>query len=341
MADANKPLDFSSTNPRRSILARPSEDRPGKGDIPYIMAYPDYTEVFSYGAGGVQKPSFFVKWSDSDDFVDFSLGFTNWVRADPSRFHRVLPMKSEYQNNFFADTCELTAFGLDAGSVRSDVGVGNWMAIDWARYAVEFRSRKYDMATDAQLDDATNAWNAYGCKELGRFTERIVRYASQELRVAQYKLDATDPATGTPTRVPDVGFTPFYKAEVVYIWHNVPYDAVPIDAMNACSLCVNQTAFDLKPSLDGATLVPRWPAGTMLFKGLGQELDPYPGPRGDLLVDVHYLFGYQAKGWNFYPNPKDPSPTAAWWPITRHGVAGGVGLYGQTDFRPLFKPRTS
>jgi hypothetical protein len=69
-------------------------------------------------------------------------------------------------------------------------------------------------------------------------------------------------------------------------------------------------------------------------------LDPYPGPNGELLVDPHYLFGWQPKGWNFFPNPKDPSPTAAWWPITRK-VDPTKKLYGVADFRTLFKPRTS
>jgi len=341
LADIYKPLDFSSTNPRRCILPVDTADRPA-GDIAYLMAYPDYQETYTYSNGAVQQMSAYVKWGEANDFIDFTLGYTTWVRAEATRFHRVLPMASQYQNTLFADSCSMAEFGLLSGSVRSSESAGKWMEVDWARYAIEFRSRKYDMATDATLDSGSNPWNTYGCKELGRYVERIARYTPEERVVNQFKLAVTNPANASDVKqIADLGFTPFYKGEIVYIWYQVPYDAVPLDAIGACAGCVNNTNFDLKYDLAGTTLVPRYTTETMLFKGLGQELDPYPGPNGELLVDVHYLFGWQPRGWNFFPDPTNPDPAAAWWPVTRRGVTPARKLYGPADFRALFKPRTS
>lgn len=356
MSSANKPLDFSATNPNASILTCDPVDRP-EGNIYYLTKWPDgFHEQYTYNSGSLNQNVAFCEWDDGNDFVDFTLGYTRWDRGDATRFHRVLPAASAFQpDTLFAESVTLADTGLFSGSQRPDSDANNWMDADWAAYTVEYRHRKYSLLTDAQVDSGGNPWAAYGCKELGRYLERICRFNAQERKISGYLLQTYDPVTNNHlVDIPDAGFVPFYQGEIVYIWHQVPYDAVPLDAMTACTACVHGQdfgppngmvgqPFDLKRNVADDAWVLRWEEDTLLFKGLGEPLDPYPGPSGELLVDVHYLFGWQPQGWNYFPPPVPGDP---WRPVRRRlnvpdAANPNIPYYGLADFRSLFKPRVS
>jgi len=337
MAGANLALNFD--DPNSPFLAVPTTVN-ADGKIRYHQAYPDYTEEYTYNNGSFQSTSVYVSWDQANDFVDYALGFTEWDRSNATRFNRTIPMGSPYQSNLYVDSVRMSQFGMHSGSQR--VGTGSWLQADWCRYQLTFRHRKYDLLTDEQLDNPTDyPWSSYECKELGRYVERIAKFSPQERKVGQYRLNAIQPGTGSPgtqVEIPDPGFTPFYTGEVVYIWHQVPLEAVPLTAIANCAARVNDADFDKKRNRADTAWVPRWTEQTLLFKGLGQELDPYPGPNGELLVDVHYLFGWQPKGWNYFP-PPDPTSTT-WWKVVRrtNPETDTQPLYGTADFRALFKP---
>lgn len=336
--DQSKPVDLTAAD--TALVPVDVADRPA-GDIPFRILATSYRETYTFNNGSMQQFTAVVDWDDANDFIDFTEGYTEWDRADATRFHRVLPYQSQFQSTMFCEACELDRYAVSQGDIRTSATVQGYPAADLATYQLTFRPRLYDMLTDAEIDASAWATTSTAAKELGRYVQRILTPRVEELKLGGYQLEADDPAApGTWGRnIPDVGFVPFVRTDVVYIWYQVPYDAVPLDAINDCGAKVNTGVFDLKPTLAGTAFTDRWAAGTLLFKGLAQELSPYPGPNGELLCDVYYSFSHQPNGWNKFP---PPDPAGAWWPVRRKGVAGSPGLYGTTaSFPSLFKPRTS
>lgn len=329
-----------------AVLSISPDDRPD-GDILYaVRAMDSYQEQITHRDGSFQTIRVYIPWSVADDFVDFSIGYTRWVRTDPTRFNRVLPMASPFTSDnpesrpHYAESCQMVQYGTFGSSkLEPDSNANKWPLADWCEYDITFRPRLYDMLTDEQVDSSDYPWAGFGgvefaaAKEMGRYLQRIPRSVSEELQIGQYLLE-TDEAS--PKALPTKGFIPNNYTEWTYIWYNVPEDAVPHDAIAACQLRVNDNPFDYKRDIAGTGWTTRFPAGTLLFKGLGQELTPYVGPRGEPLVDVTYLFKFQSQGHN---SVSTGDPDAAWVPIRRKGINKPV--YGSADFRTLFKPRAS
>lgn len=336
-ADQSKPVDFTATD--CALVPVDLADRPA-GDIAYRVLATSYREQYTFNNGSMQIITAVVPWSEANDFIDFSLGYTTWVRADTSRFHRVLPLVSPFQSTMYCEACELDRYAVWQDDIRTSETAGYWPTADLATYTLTFRPRLYDMLSDADVDDSAWASTAGACKELGRYVQRILTPRVEELKLGGYTLEADNPASpGTWGRtIQEPGFVPFVRTDVVYIWYQVPYDAVPLAAIAACGGAVNASAFDLKPTVAGTGYTSRWPTETLLFKGLAQELQPYPGPTGELLTDVYYSFSYQPNGWNKFP---PPSGSGDWWPVRRKGVSPTAYLYDTADFTALFKPRAS
>ena len=340
----NAYMPFDNTASDCATLAISTTYR-SAGNIKYRLSWDSYREEYEYDGGSYQQIQAACLWAEANDFVDFSLGYTVWDTTNATRFNRILPMASPYQSNMYASSATLNRFGMNQGQTKNLSSTNYWPTADFAFYDLTFRPRKYALLSDADVDGSSYPWAAYGCKELGRYVERIVRYQAQELKIGNYQIESYTPSGGTLgvgtaiSAIQDVGFTPAYSAEVVYIWRQVPLLAVPLPAIATCSLCVHSTtgtsyaAFD-KGIRSAGTWVDTWAPETLMFKGLGQELDPYVGPGGELLVDVHYLFGYQPKGWNHFSNA-----TGGLQAIRRTGTTSL--LYGLADFRTLFQPTTA
>ncbi len=332
-ADQSKPVDFTAAD--CAFVPVDLADRPA-GDIPYRVLPNSYTESYTFNNGSMQQITAVCRWSDANDFIDFCEGYTVWDQADTSRFHRVLPLVSPFQSTMYCESCELDRYAVHQGDIRTAESAGHWPSADVATYRLTFRPRLYDMLTDAQIDASSWATSPAACKELGRYVQRILTPRVEELKLGAYTLESENPSSpGTWGVIPDPGFVPFVRTDVVYIWYQVPFHAVPIAAIGNCGAKVNSTAFDLLLPV-GGTNTSRWAAETLLFKGLAQELQPYPGPNGELLCDVYYSFSYQPNGWNKFP---PPSGSGAWWPVRRRGVTPTAPLYPGADFRDLFKPR--
>jgi hypothetical protein len=336
MPASDRPIDYTAAD--CAVLAVPLADRPA-GDIRYRQKL-TYGEQYTYNSGSFQRTTITVPWSVANDFIDFALGYTTWDRTEATRFHRVLPMRSPYQATMFVESCDLEDFWMDqATNIPTSETVNYWMRPDQAAYQLVFRPRLYDLLTDEEVDGSSYPWAAHGCKELGRYVQRIVRYVAEERKVPQYYLDVQNPVTLAWQSAPDCGFSPVFRAEVVYHWFQVPEDAIPIDAIANCAARVNDAAFDKKRNVADTGWVDRWAAETLLFKGPGAPFDPYSGPNGERLVDVEYVFAFQPKGHNKFP-PPDPT-SSDWWPVRIRGVSPDKPLYPTADFRTLFKPRAS
>ena len=340
------PLPFDAIT--SAVLPIPTADRPA-GDILYhVRAMDSYREQITSRDGSYQSIRTFVPWDTADEFADFTIGHTNWVRTDPTRFHRAIPMKSPFVGTspdarpLYAESCEMSQYGTYGKSLAADGAANNWPLADWCEYDITLRSHLYETLTDAEIDSADYPWAAYECKELGRYVQRIARSVAEELRIGQYVLQV-EKTPGDWVDIPANGFIPHTYTEWSYHWFQCPEDAVPHDAIAACSLKVHGFGsplavqpFDKKRNVAGTAWVDRFAPETLLFKGLGSELTPYPGPRGEPLVDVIYLFKYQAQGHNHFGRG---DPNAAWKPLRRK--VNELPLYGIADFRTLFKPRTS
>ena len=340
------PLPFDAIT--SAVLTIPTADRPA-GDILYhVRAMDSYREQITSRDGSYQSIRTFVPWSEADEFVDFTIGYTNWVRTDPTRFHRVVPMKSPFVGTspdarpLYAESCEMAQYGTYGQSLAADAAANKWPLADWCEYDITLRSHLYETLSDAEVDSSEYPWAAYGCKELGRYVQRIARSVAEELRIGQYQLEAENPPLTWKLVGPN-GFIPHTYTEWSYHWYNVPEDAVPHDAIANCAAKVHGFGsplavqpFDKKRNVADTAWVDRHESGTLLFKGLGSELTPYPGPRGEPLVDVIYLFKYQKNGHN---NITTSDPDAAWVPLRRKDNL--KPLYGIADFRTLFQPRTS
>lgn len=335
MAQSDKPLDFTDAN--CSTLVVDTFDRPA-GDIKYQQRL-QYGEQYTQDNGSYQTTQVAVAWEDANDFIDFAVGYTEWDRADATRFHRVLPMASPYQATMHCDGCTMSDWTMHRGNVRQN-SVTKWLEADAAFYDLIFRPRLYEMLTDVQVDGSDYPWAAHGCKELGRYVTRWPHPKSEELKLGSYTLEADNPATPGVwgNNIPEPGFVPNFTIDVLYTWHAVPFDAVPIDAIDECGGKTNNAAFDKKRNVADTAWVDRWAAETLVFRGTADRLVPYAGPNGEQLVDIQYRFEYRGQGFNKFP---PPSGSGSWWPVRRRNITPTAYLYPTADFRKLFKPRTS
>lgn len=335
--NTNSPVDYSSFD--ASILAVDILDRP-TGDIYYRVKPLSYREEYSHNNGSFQQITILVDWQESNDFVNFTLGYTEWDRADPTRLHRVPPMQSPFQSTMYAEHTASGPYTVRQGQgIRVKQAVNYWPDADDIEHTITFRPRLYDMLSDADVDGSDYPWAAHECKELGRYVQRIPTPRYEELKLGNYELDVVNPVGGAISPIPDVGFVPFVSTDLTYIWYGIPEDAVPLDAIDECSGKINDAAFDKKRNVADTAWVDRHPAQTLLFKGSSQELSPHSGPDGERLVDVYYAFSRQIKGWNKFP-PPDPT-SSTWWTVQRRRTTPPAPLYATADFRTLFKPRTS
>lgn len=172
-----------------------------------------------------------------------------------------------------------------------------------------------------------------------RYVSWVPRLASKTLELNQGMLKDEDNkliVSGIPFPEP-VG-------EVLYTWHQVPEEALPVGVWIANGNSVNDATFDI------------WPAGTLLFDG-PPEVRTNPNPMtGQTLADVTYKFKVSIKadpstdpvtvrGHNYIYRRKvvgdPPVPLLIPRLVTTDGVGNDAGtrMFRDFDFKKFFRPQ--
>lgn len=188
-----------------------------------------------------------------------------------------------------------------------------------------------------------------------RFVTKLVQGASRAVSVkggvVKHVFDGGSGwITATPGGASAIGeglVVTQYRANVKYIWHSVPLDAIPWNAIAKCGGGVNQFTFD------------GYPAGTLLLSG-GPKVTISTWPTGARMADIEYDMIYQPNyttnpttgadeylGWNSVPRTCLVNGVSifTWWPIASDGTFPVPGqasekfaVFKYRNFCDLFRP---
>jgi hypothetical protein len=275
-----------------------------------------------------------VKWDDAGAFTQYALGFTEGTVGAPS-FDRNPPLICPYAENnnqyltslVAVDTGNFNANGTLTGTeFERDPAADNWPRSGWIRYQATFVSLNWTAPPLTNAELAALPVRADGIIELGRYITKTRRTIPKERRVPGYTFITYD---SSQTGVPEVPFFAIYEEEIVYTLKEVPFNMYPSKAIADNLILINHDVFD------GAA------AGTMLFKGVVGEMQPYVGPNGALYFDIPYLFGYRKDTWNKLPVGFDAAGGPAFKTVRQQGAAPNTKRPYKTStaFGNLFKPR--
>lgn len=336
--------------------------------IPYWVKYPDgYTYTRSDKDGQAGRMRCYVRWYDQELFQVYAEGFTQGPAAPGGTgisgytFRRFTPLRWPRQwsgrSNMWATDVAYLSCGMlheTSGAPRSHFpdpygnpdGLGQgWFAADYAELEVAFAERHvYHLWTDAELAGFFSLNPNLPVSEVYRYVEKRSRSVPKERKVASRGFATYDPAAPAvvKTVLSETAFVPFAEVEWSYVWHQVPLEWVPHQAIRDCSLRVN-AAPTPDPGDPDNRFDRRFKPGTLRFNGLAETITPYRRSDGNLYADLAYSFTEQPNGWNFVP---DIDPAAPWVPISRLDSTGGfftpkVPLYASDDFHKLFRPPAS
>lgn len=337
MPDPVSPLDPALA----SVLTTPV------GTIRYWQRYPDgYAETRTAKDGNAGRTRLVVAWEDAENFRQYALGFTQGP-ATPGgtglagyTFLRALPLFWPRGRRVMrCDTLDHVGQMNSPGFAHfPETAADGWFRTDYVELDATFTERHLVASrTDAALASYFAGNPNEPVSELPRYVERRWRTTPKEREVPSFGYETYNPgdlaAEGTAIR--ETGFVPFVETEWVYVWHQVPVEWYPKDAINALYLKVNKAPTP-DPGSPANRFDRKFPPGTLRFNGLAEELTPYSGADENLYVDVAYSFTEQPKGWNTTP-PFDPTLTT-WPPIRRIGTNPPVPLYAEADLWPLFRP---
>lgn len=206
-------------------------------------------------------------------------------------------------------------------------------ASDELEVTVTYSERKYQIMTDQEVVARTGT---------PRPDESfLLRYVSWEQQTAaQYQsLPNTTALVWQPT-VPQVGLTGkpvlnkkfviFNEADVFLTWHDIPVDAIPWTAINACTGKTNQ--FPLGGHL--LTFVPLYGAETLIC--MSPMIRNRLSSIGLLHADITYRFKYYPYGANNFYRWEGPDAAGNFFIPVRYSTGGR--LFQLADFRSLFRP---
>lgn len=294
-----------------------------EGSIDYLVMFPEgFKEKYTRASGNTVSVVILVAWDDAASFKYYGLGFTTGV-AGEDNFRRQIPLACPWaENMWLADLDSVNVGNLpesdafDATTFEADLAFENWPRCGWIAYTATFVSLNWFPISDDDLLPSSDPL------ELQRYMRVTTRTQPKERKVPGFTFE-TDEAT--PIAINEVGFFAVYEEELIYTMMEVPEELRP----NFTALIgkVNEDTFDGRL------------AGTLLFKGVAGEQQPYIGPNGERYFDVPYMFGYRPDGWNYSPVGFDAAGGPVFKPIRQKGATTGTKRpYAEADFSPLFKP---
>lgn len=295
----------------------------------YWVVFPEgYKENYTKNSGNTSKFVYSVAWEDVADWKAGMMGYTEGS-VGATTYRRTIPHRNPYATKQFLVDLELVSQTMtDAqNSARNpwgiDFGFENYPYGGWCQYAATYANYPYPIKRDSEVSS-----------ELDRYVRKVYRSIPRERRMPTGGFETCeDPST----RTQEVGFIPYVETEMIFTQFEVPLDLVPLDAIAKASGHVNLSEFDGKAT------------ETVLFRGLAQPIDPYPGPSGELYTNLVYNFCYKPPfGWNYIPKSVDQTTLEINWVRLRRrtsppatGTANGEPLYPSAEFLPLFQPRAS
>lgn len=324
--------DFPRTFP--SSLVTPT------GTISYWIDPYSYSETFA-NAGATSKCKLYVQGTDTPDFVKYAIGFTQRLTGSSlgsgggGGSTVTLSRQTPLPNPFFTTGSQyLNQLSMvAAGKHTNDPSFDNWPDWAWVEYEATFSTKNFTVLSDADTPSAGGGL----LNELARYVTRMSRPAARERKVPGFALETVETP---PQQIPEVGFVTDRSVDWVYTWHQVPMQSYPfVNVANQINT-VNNATFDVfagTASLDGTQLGTPFPTGTLLFRNMGRELEPYRGRDGGAYYDVVYLFTYRPAGWNNYFRPD--GTTVAWRYKRAAGTSGpDIPPYQSSDLTKLFQP---
>jgi hypothetical protein len=252
------------------------------------------------------------------------------------------------------------------------------------RWSVEYNALTYYIFNDATAlaNLSTLSGGRYNTVNEGlllafgwansRYITKRVQPAARIITLRQGLLqsNASSPALATP--VPAGGTLEImpitqYRANVKYIWHDVPYNCIPWNAITSCAGAVNNGPIGTPPMpavVNGQNYVTFPPftttfdgyaPGTLLFSSV-DEFEPRLSPYGQRLVDLAYNFIYQPNwtaalwadtsgstftcaGHNSLPRIDPNTKNFCYWPVSGDGLFNSsVVPFRTANFATLFNP---
>lgn len=188
-----------------------------------------------------------------------------------------------------------------------------WPVPKWKRFDLTWEGPAYRLA----LDDVTNNL------ELHRYVSRSRVSRPREVGV----LGGAWIIDGTNTRIMQSQFTVCPFADVRYVWHRIPFTAIPRNACRNCEGKINAAPFDTDTSVRGHN----YATETMLFKGY-DDSDQFWDATGVYCVNLVYTFEYHPFTWNKFPNAVNR------WVLVHAEGTTAQRPYETADFNTLFKP---
>jgi hypothetical protein len=252
-----------------------------------------------------------LDWWDAADFLWDVLGWTDSNRGGLN-FARTLPMRHPVITSLYCTDAKLVDYPSDDVKTQAnqpDPFSDGFFTTGRILYALTFTRMPYKVL---ELEEVSTT-----PPEIGRYVTIVRRPQVRERQINAYQFMVKD----TGVKLPTPAFVIDYEQDFVYTLHEIPESDIPDTAIAACGGHINETPFD------------DWPAKTLRFKGLAQDIGLYQGPNGQWYADLAYLFTYRPMTWDFFPDPAGGSPVEVVRvkDPTKH-------LYDTADFTGLFMP---
>jgi hypothetical protein len=236
-----------------------------------------------------------------------------------------------------------------------DVGVDSLpVPVDGVRLKVEYRALPYHVLPDSSvlattgplasggglpaLPDEGDALRL-GWADYSRYVTRIIEPGGRAITFPNGFVRFVLLAGETNVQPLPIGLpVPMFRATILYTWHLVPQNAVPMNAIAKCSNAVNDAAFD------------GFAAETLLLSSVRQK--PLFSALGGRMMQVEYRMiyaplqdfdgaSYTTKGWNHFPAKYNNTLRARQLTLRNDGAAPTTNserVFMQQDFATLFRP---
>jgi hypothetical protein len=249
---------------------------------------------------------------------------------------RTVPMDNpDFPGFYYARSCSMEPWGAAGNDFN---GVGYTME---AKVDVGFHAPMYAILTDAQLMAAMTNGEAFPDEaSLLRYIEfdlqPVAKYQSipsyGPLRWSARPGSGIDGGPGPGNAVVNYRAVLLYEADLRLTWKQVPIDAYPAAAVQACIGTTNLNALGYPTSIIGQSFAP----GTLVCGT--PKLKMVRIPNGDFGYDVTYVFRWYPFGANSF-FWQGTAGTPGFYPASYANTDGTLGkpLYPSTDFNFLFR----
>lgn len=311
--------------------------------IAYAVLFDSYSEAYARDASHVSC-LIRCRWSDRLNFRKEMLGYSVW-RSGATYLDRYLAVACPVDTTLRCESLEMKKKGCDPQRTSLADSVTGWLECDWAVYHAVFRKPPYLVCDD----DATIPFGNTGRFEYTRYTSLKRQFSGRERRIPGLQFTTVET---TVQVIPDPAFIPDVTQQFWLTWYQVPAESVPDARIGSCINTVNSVDWPIPIGNFGQSGNPGGgitavtikyftaTAESLLFRGLAQPVEPYPGADGNLYFDLTFCFDYRPTtyGWNGF---RKNDGTYVRLKVKGTGSSGtdpGTAPYPKTDHRLMFQP---